>query len=76
MRKYNVKILFNGSKARSIEFGDFGEVDRKNEMKVDRFNQVDSVIAWPVNPNSTGAKGILRMLGIAYDDTISIIGQD
>lgn len=59
----NVKLLFTNGVVRDIQFGDFGPIETDGAKRIqEKRDWEDCILAWPVNPASTGAFGILRIL--------------
>jgi len=69
MKKFNVKLIFDGKFLNKMEFGDFGECDKEpapgSATKVVRR---DSLVAWPVDPKLTGKASIAALLGLPVTD--------
>lgn len=67
-RRFNLKAVFLNGKLDRLIIGDFGPVEEGEYPRNDGPLNEDSLIAWNVDPEFTGAHGIASILGCPVTD--------
>lgn len=74
LQLFNLKIIVENGKTISIENGFFGAFFENEKIEEKDQLEFSSLVSWQADPDDTGAKNILKMLGIQFDGSLKIEG--